>query len=375
MKMAAAEHPGRPSADRLGFLAVYLKLTLQFVLSLGIGAFFLWLTIDGLVADAGGYVEGSFWASLQHSLASVPLGTLAAYVLIFLIVHIVRIHRWQYLVTPLGERDTRKIFRICAVGFTAIVILPLRLGEMVRPYMLSRESGVPMSAALGTAVVERVLDGLLITGLLFLSLATYDGAHSTGFVTGTAYVALAVFAGALSLLILAAARHDWTVHLLRATLGRLNEKLCNAVINLVDGFLDGVRVLRREHVLLRFLGVTVLYWGLNGLGIAVLAHGFGFPVTLWQAYGLLSILVLGIMIPAGPGFFGNFQFFLSQGLLLFFSSSVVASAGLAFGLTLNTIQFVVMVGFGIPFFLMSHVAARKLLRGGMMRRMTPESRS
>jgi hypothetical protein len=166
-----------------------MKLLLQFLLSLGIAGFFLWLTVHGLVNDAGTELGTPFWTSLEHSLSAVPLGTLGLYALIFLAVHVTRIFRWRYLVTPLGEHDVRKIFRICAVGFTAIVILPLRLGEMVRPYLLSKESGVPMSAALGTAVVERVLDGLLITGLLVLSLATYTGDRATAFVDGTAWVA------------------------------------------------------------------------------------------------------------------------------------------------------------------------------------------
>jgi glycosyltransferase 2 family protein len=341
------------------------KLLLKFLLSLGIAAFFLWLTIDSLVTEAGTTAGRPFWDSLSQSLAAVPLGTLGLYVLLFLVVHVLRVYRWQFLIQPLGERDRGKIFRICAIGFSAIVILPLRLGEMVRPYLLSRESSVPMSAALGTAVVERVIDGLLITGLLFVCLAAYGGGTSTAFVTGTAMVALGLFSGALITLVLAAARPDLLGRLMQATLGRLSQPLTNGVLKLVYSFLDGVRVLRREGVLPAFLATTVAYWGLNGAGIMVLAHGFGFEVTLGQSYALLSIVVLGIMIPAGPGFFGNYQFFMNQGLLLFFTTSAVASAGLAFGLTLNVVQFIIQVGFGVPFFLAANLGLKKLVRAGL----------
>jgi len=344
---------------------VYRRFFLQFVFSLGIAAFFLWLTIHSLIADASDSLEEPFWTSLKVSLETVPIGTLALYSGLFLLVHVVRIYRWQYLITPLGEPDTRKIFRICSVGFSAIVIFPLRLGEMVRPYLLSRESRVSMSAALGTAVVERVLDGLLITLLLFVALATYDGPYATGFVTGTASIAFAIFAGTLLVLLLAAARHDWTVRVMRATIGRLSTKMCEVILTLIDGFLDGVRVLRKENVLLRFFAITFFYWGVNGASIALLARGFGFDVTLWQGYGLLAMLVIGIMIPAGPGFFGNFQFFLQKGLLLYFGTAVDGGAVLAFGLTLNAIQFVIQVGFGVPFFLISHIGVRKLLEAGV----------
>lgn len=354
---------------------MYKKLLANFLLSLAIAAFFLWLTVDTLVAEAGTHTGASFWDSLKDSVSALPLSTLLLYIVLFLGLHVARVYRWQYLIMPLGERDRRKIFRIGAVGFTAIVIMPLRLGEMVRPYLLARESDVSMSAALGTAVVERVLDGLLITGLLFVSLAFYTGEASTGFVTGAAVIALAVFSGALVVLVLAAARPHWLDRLLRATAGRISQRLTDIVLKLVSSFLDGVRVLRREHVLLRFLAVTAVYWGLNGLGIWVLGRGFGFDLSLGQSYTLLAVLVIGIMIPAGPGFFGNFQFFLSQGLLLFFAGPVVAGAGLAFGLTLNTVQFILQVAFGIPFFFASHLGLRKMVEAGLKRPEGPEARS
>ncbi len=339
---------------------MYRKLLLKLILSLAIAAFFLWLCIDHLVADATEEIGTSLWTALKQSASMVSVGDLVLYSVIFLGVHLARIYRWQYLVTPLGETDRKKIFRICAVGFTAIVVLPLRLGEMVRPYMLARESEhLTMSAALGTAVVERVIDGLLITGLLFVSIATYSGTQPTAFATTAGLLAAAIFLGASCVLLLGSTKHDWTVKLLTATVGRFSTRLNELIIGLVDSFLDGVRVLRREHVLLRFLVVTLIYWGLNGIGIAVLARAFGFDLGLWQAYGVLAILVVGIMIPAGPGFFGNFQFFLGKGLLLFVAANQVAV--LAFGLTLNVIQLVLQIGFGIPFFFASHIGIRRLL--------------
>jgi len=344
---------------------MYRKLFAQFLLSFLIAGVFLWLTVRHMVADAGDAIGGSVWESLGDAIGSVSIGALAIYGLIFMGVHVARIARWQYLITPLGERDKKKIFRICAVGFSAIVIFPLRLGEMVRPYMLARESDqLSMSAALGTAVTERVIDGLLITGLLFLSLATYSGSGTTAFASGAGVVAAGIFLGRSVVLIFAAMKHDWTVAVLNATIGRVSTKVARFAEDLIDGFLDGVRVLRRDKVLARFLLMTAVYWGLNGFGIMYLGRAFGFELSLWESYGVLAILVVGLMIPAGPGFFGNFQFFLAEGLALFCGREEVAIAGLAFGRTLNTIQFVLQVGVGVPFYLASHVRLGALLRSG-----------
>ena len=339
---------------------MYGRLLFRLTISVFIAAFFLWLSVNHLVSDASEVLEQSFLSALGQSVSTVSVWSLLLYGLIFLGVHVARIHRWQYLITPLGERDRKRIFRICAIGYSAIVILPLRLGEMVRPYMLARESRhVSMSAGLGTAVVERVFDGLFITGLLFCVLGTYSGDRATAFVTGAGVVSAAVFLGASTVLVLTAARRDLMVRLLRGTFGRLSSKLGDLIVELVEGFLRGVRVLRHEGVFFRFLVLTVIYLGLNGLGIAVLARAFGIDLGYWHAYGVLAILIVGIMIPAGPGFFGNFQFFLGKGLLLFTATDQVSI--LAFGLTLNTIQFVIQVGFGVPFFFASNIGFRKLL--------------
>lgn len=342
---------------------MFRTLIIRLLASIAIAALFLWLSINHMVADATEAVEGSLWDAMVSATRRVSVGSLATYGVIFLGVHLARIHRWHYLITPLGERDLKKIFRICAVGFSAIVVLPLRLGEMVRPIMLAKESEhVSMSSALGTAVVERVIDGLVITGLLFVSIATYSGDAATGFATATGVAAALVFSGASLVLGLTAWRHDWTVNLLNATVGRVSHRLCDVVVGLVEGFLRGVRVLRNEGVLLRFMVLTVVYWGLNGLGMAYLAQAFGLELGVWQAFGVLAILVVGIMIPAGPGFFGNYQFFLGKGLLLFVSAE--QGVILAFGLVLNTIQFVLQVLFGVPFYLASHMGIRRLLEAG-----------
>ena len=56
----------------------------------------------------------------------------------------------------------------------AINIFPLRIGELIRPWFLSKETGVRGSAALGTLVLERAIDftTLALIGALVLLLHT-----------------------------------------------------------------------------------------------------------------------------------------------------------------------------------------------------------
>src|SRR5205823_12500303 len=94
---------------------------------------------------------------------------LAAYLALLVILHLCRALRWNYLLAPLGVRiPPGPLLAISSVGFMAILALPARLGEFVRPGLL-RKHGVSASSALGTVAVERIVDGLLISLFVFVA--------------------------------------------------------------------------------------------------------------------------------------------------------------------------------------------------------------
>ena len=166
------------------------RFLISFLIANIIGVFFLWLASRGLPLQE---VIDYF----KHADASHLALWSGVYVGVYIVCHGARIVRWYDLVRPLGEVDARLVHRVCVVGFTAILLLPLRLGELVRPYLLSRRTPFSMTAVLGTAVVERVIDGLIITGLLFVTLATYEGTQATEFAYATGGLSALIFLGAL----------------------------------------------------------------------------------------------------------------------------------------------------------------------------------
>ena len=267
---------------------------------------------------------------------------LAAYAALFGIVHVIRMWRWAWLLRHLGDFSVGQVLRAAAVGFTAIILLPLRLGELVRPYMLSRETGCSMSAALGTAVVERVIDGLFIALLLFATLATYEGSGSTVFAAALGYACLGIFASALVVLLLGIWRREQTLGALERLLGLISAALAGKIVGLLRSFLDGVEGLREGRALASFLGLTLAYWGINGLSIAFLGwFGFGLALGPWAGMTVLAILVVGIMIPTGPGLAGNYELFALEALGLFLPAEEVRVAGAAFVASMHAVQFVV----------------------------------
>jgi glycosyltransferase 2 family protein len=334
------------------------RFVVYFLVANIIGGLFLWLAARDLpFGRIGAYLQ-------QADLLRLGIW-LGLFVLVYIVCHASRVVRWAYLVRPLDETiDAMTIHRVCTVGFTAILLLPLRLGELVRPYLLSRRTDLSLSAVLGTAVVERVIDGLLMTGLLFLTLATYSGDRATAFATSAGYIAAAIFIPALVVCILAVWRQRWTLAVI-ARLGRpISAKLTDRVTGLLDDFIAGFRALIEAEHLGRYLALTALYWFTNIVSLWLLARfGFGLDLTMWQATTVLPILVIGIMIPAGPALAGNFEYFMAKGLALFVAVDLadVGTRVAVFAATVHVLQFLVIV---IPGFLVmwTDQEARHLIR-------------
>jgi hypothetical protein len=92
----------------------------------------------------------------------------------------------------------------------------------------------------------------------------------------------------------------------------------------------------------------------------VLATGFGFHLGLVASCTLLGALVVGVMIPAGPGMVGTFQGAVVLGLGLFASRATVATHGVAYANVLWAAQLVFQVGVGLPFLFSRHVKLARL---------------
>ena len=138
--------------------AVKRALQLIFVLALGGGAFYL------VFRD----VE---WADFRQELARVDYALFSLGLLCFFGLHLARSIRWGCLIQGVKpEIRFRSYFSICSIGFFLINVLPFRLGEFVRPYLLLDKEEVPFGSGMATVLVERVLDvaalGVLFVGVL-----------------------------------------------------------------------------------------------------------------------------------------------------------------------------------------------------------------
>ena len=332
----------------------------RFLASLLIGGGLLWLTLHGMAAEVGGSsgIPG-LWRATLASAQAVEAHYIWVYVASFVVVHAARLGRWAVMVRGISDAPTAQVVGVGLAGFAAIVLFPLRLGEFVRP-----RAGVPFSAGLGTAVVERVADGLIITLVLFLSILAAPVSASE-VVQSAGWASLLVFVSATVGLTLFAWKRWLAERIVTETVGRLSAGLSRSLIGMMETFSVGVRSLYGGGRLWWFLLLTVVYWSANAFGMWWLARGFGFMLPWYAGWGLLGTLVVGLMIPTGPGFLGNFQYFVQEGLRLYLPGSSAGAAGLAMGLIQNGLQLLVQVLAAVPAVgsMMSEARAKRAAEG------------
>jgi len=326
------------------------KIIPRLLISIIIAAVLIWwVRNEGLPllpsADAFQYV--SWWA--------VPV-----YVLSLLLVHFFRAYRCAYLLKPLGKVSMRQVLMIGFAGFLAIMMLPLRMGEFARPYLFKKESGISMSAGMGTIAIERIIDGVIVSLWLTIALFTVPSDRSS-YIWYLRYLPLGLFLGSLVGLVLLMI---WTKGF-RRFVDRLTSffgnRLHGFVLHVFDGFIDGLKSLPQKSMVLGFTAHTVVYWAINAAGVLLLAIGCGLDIGLAGSIAVMGVLAVGILLPTGPGYFGNFQASVMIALSMFLPDEMLRDRGAVYIFILYLSQVGVTLVAGVMGMLDSHASLKGIM--------------
>jgi glycosyltransferase 2 family protein len=275
---------------------------------------------------------------------------LAGYLVLLAVTHFCRAWRWNNLLEPIGVRlPAGRLLAISSVGFLAILALPARLGEFVRPALIRKKGHVSAAAALGTVAVERIVDGLLVSIFVFGALFAVRGPDSPPWMMPAAYGALGIFAAALVFLLFALRWPHETVRFsVRLTLlPQISPRFAGLVEQKLASMISGFLVLKDRRNLLIFALWSLVYWVANGFSLWVLAHGMHLDLSLFGAFAVMGLVAVGITLPNAPGLVGQYQYFTQQGLALYLGKAIgLGGQGLAFALVLHGMQVVWYVVIG-----------------------------
>jgi uncharacterized protein (TIRG00374 family) len=239
---------------------------------------------------------------------------------------LVRAFAWRTLLRDKVSLGTA--FFTLNEGYLLNNLLPFRLGEVGRAFLLSRKAPVGFWQVISTIIIERILDLAIAVGLLFATLPFVVGATGAGQLAVS--VGLLVLVGLAGLYLLARNR-DWAMRMFERVSARL--PLLRRMGGGASAFFDGLAVLTDGGRFLRAAGFMLLNWVL-GIGQYIMMVRAFFPGAppLWGAF-TLGVAALGVAAPSSPGSVGVFEGAVVFALSVFGQNQSVALA-LAFVLHL-----------------------------------------
>lgn len=270
------------------------------------------------------------WSEQWDSFRAARVEWLLAFAGLMVAAHFVRTLRWGALLSGIERVRFWPLNQASGIGMTLSLVLPLRLGEFARPYLLSRVSRVKASEAMLTIVLERILDGIFVAvSLRALLFFVESDSKLLPWVRGASTIMFLIFSGGLGFLLFALWQRERAVRLVRATLGRISMKAAELAASVVDNFIGAMRLLPPPRQRLLTLFYTAAFWAVIALSLVVLGRAFSVPLTLFQCSVAVGVLVVGLLIPSGPGSLGTYQAAVLVGLSLFVGPETLHKEGVA----------------------------------------------
>jgi uncharacterized protein (TIRG00374 family) len=256
-------------------------------------------------------------------LGTVGLVPLGAAVATYLAAYPVRALRWQLILKAQQMLSLREILMAVFVGYMANNLLPARAGEIYRAHFLSRRARISGSGAIGSIVVERTFDGLMLVVLILLLFLLFPKTHFlSGAALATGLVFLALAAAILSYRFAVDGTHRAINKILRV----LPQKFEEFIDHNLKSFLQGVRGISTVGGWLQAIVYTVLIWTLEISAVALVVISFGVTLPLTGYLLVYTLAALGTALPSGPAYIGPYQYAFVLALGFFAISQEMALA-------------------------------------------------
>jgi hypothetical protein len=296
--------------------------------------------------------------------------------------------RWRFLLRSMAEVPKKRLLAVSCIGFLAILVMPFRIGEIVRPYMVRTrpslrrpgERAITMTAATSSVIAERIIDGLYLSIVLALALIFVPTVHplpdkvvgipvSVHHVRMSGYAMFGLFCIAFATIAVFYVARSWAHRTTLHVVGKVSRKLAERLASLFEKLADGLHVFGRGKDALGFFVETSLYWGINALGMWMLTagcgviHADGSAATFGEACGLMGMLGCTILIPGPPGMLGVFQAGIYAGMTMYYPTEIVVGPGAAYVFLIYIVQ--VLFQFTVGGWGLWYEGGRRGLRGGL----------
>jgi len=244
----------------------------------------------------------NFW-ELWVSLKNVNFVLITIAIVILLLSNVIRAWRWQILVKPINDVSFEPAFSSIMIGYFGNSVLPFRMGEFLRAYVVADKTSLTASTAFGTIVIERILDFIGLSAVILLIMTVYPlktigGSIIIGVIvlSLTAFIFIFLFSGFKSTLLVKIEK-----------LSLLRFGLLRKILLFIKNILDGATTIRATNKLGIILLYTLIIWIMYYCSTYLATIATGIELEWFEIGVLLISTTLAISIPAAPGYVGTYH--------------------------------------------------------------------
>ncbi len=322
------------------------------VLYLGIGISLLFVAYAAVKMD--------FRKALEVILSANPLWLIPIAVINFVTFYL-RALRWWYILAPTKKIPVIDILSALCIGFMANMILPMRTGELIRAYLISKKEQIGLSSVFGTVVLERVYDLLATIVLLIIVVFFASPANVSpevwAFLKKGGITISAAFIVAMVFMVMLVHNYTKVNSILQVFYGFLPKGAAEKTESLVSAFRDGLRSLEEGRHIIAITLYTALLWIIIVLINSLFLPMFNLGFSLEMAVVLSLFIVFGVMVPSSPGFVGPLHAGIVIALGLY---GVEFDEALGIAIVIHIVIFIMLVAQGFFFLWYSKLSFSKI---------------
>ena len=242
--------------------------------------------------------------------------------------------RWKWLFKESSSPSVSSLYRAELIGYFGNNVLPLRLGELLRTYIVGKENNFSKSFVFGTVVLERLMDMLALTffGIILLFLYPFEEEWISDYLLKGGVAILIII---LTLTILSRFKSNNT---------------SNKFLSILNQILDGLLSIRKQKVIPVVIS-SLLIWSIYLLDVYLIQKAFQFNLSWAQTLAVLVISSMVLSIPSAPGMIGTFHAAVKYTMVDLFAFT--PNEGNSFAILMHAYGYILFTLLGAYYFLKS----------------------
>lgn len=259
---------------------------------------------------------------LTRSIAAINWWWVAGAVFLDILSYVFQGLRWSLLLHPIGRISTFRATQAIYAGLFVNEILPMRLGEILRIYLISRWAPARFAAVVPSILVERFFDAIWLTlafgiTVFVVPLPKYliDAEEILGFTALTA-----------TILFIYLVFHKRGIRANVSESASNYLRLIRWISRLFDRMAGGIQEIGRSSFFYSGFGFSLLLLIGQILSYWFVMMAYGLNLSFWHGAAVFLIVHIGTIVPSAPSNVGTYQFFTVIGLTLFGINKALATS-------------------------------------------------